>query len=162
MSIPAPARVLALLLALALGPGPAVAGFEVDEVLPDAAQELRARELSRQLRCLVCQNQSIAESNAPLAADLRRIVRERIAQGESDSEVLGYMVARYGDWVLLKPPLKSTTYVLWFGPALLLLLAAGAVALYFRRARRRAAAAPPLDETERQRLDSLVDDGAQR
>ena len=162
MSISAPARVLALLLALALGPGPAVAGFEVDEALPDAAQELRARELSRELRCLVCQNQSIAESNAPLAADLRRIVRERIAAGESDAEVLDYMVARYGDWVLLKPPLKSTTYVLWFGPTLLLLLAAGAVALYFRRARGRAAAALPLDAAERQRLESLVDDGAER
>ncbi len=162
MSSSAPARVLALLLALALALAPAVAAFEIDEVLPDRAQELRARELSKELRCLVCQNQSIAESNAPLAADLRRVVRERIAVGESDAEVLDYMVVRYGDWVLLKPPLKATTYLLWFGPILLLLLATGAVTLYFRRARGRAAAAPPLDEVERQRLDSLVDDGAQR
>ncbi len=159
MSIPAPARVLALFLALALAP--AVTAFEIDEVLPDPAQELRARELSRQLRCLVCQNQSIAESNAPLATDLRRVVRERIASGESDDQVLDYMVARYGDWVLLKPPLKSTTYALWFGPILLFLLAAGAVALYYRRARGRAAA-PPLDEAERQRLDSLVEEGPER
>jgi cytochrome c-type biogenesis protein CcmH len=159
MSIFAPARVLALFLALALVP--AVAAFEIDETLPDAAQELRARELSRQLRCLVCQNQSIAESNAPLAIDLRRIVRERVAAGESDAQVLDYMVARYGDWVLLKPPFKSSTYALWFGPILLFLLAAGAVALYYRRARRRVAA-PPLDEAERQRLDSLVEEGAER
>lgn len=162
MSLSAAARVLALFLALALGPAPAVAAFEIDEALPDRALELRARELSKELRCLVCQNQSIAESNAPLAADLRRVVRERIAAGESDAEVLDYMVVRYGDWVLLKPPLKATTYLLWFGPILLLLLATGAVTLYFRRARGRAAAAPPLDEVERQRLDSLVDDGAQR
>ena len=157
MSSSAPARVLALFLALALAP--AVAAFEIDEVLPDRAQELRARELSKELRCLVCQNQSIAESNAPLAGDLRRVVRERIAAGESDAEVLDYMVVRYGDWVLLKPPLKATTYLLWFGPILLLLLAAGAVALYFRRARGRAAAAPPLDEAQRRRLDSLVEEG---
>jgi cytochrome c-type biogenesis protein CcmH len=155
---------LAALLAafLALGPGVPLAAFEVDEVLPDPAQELRARELSTQLRCLVCQNESIAESNAPLAADLRRIVRERIAGGDSDDQVLDYMVARYGDWVLLKPPFKSTTYALWFGPTLLFLIAAGAVALYFRRGRRRAAAAPPLDEAERRRLDALVDQGPER
>ncbi|MCZ6524924.1 MAG: cytochrome c-type biogenesis protein CcmH, partial [Alphaproteobacteria bacterium] len=103
MSSSAAARVLALFLALALGPAPAVAAFEIDEALPDRALELRARELSKELRCLVCQNQSIAESNAPLAADLRRVVRERIAVGESDAEVLDYMVVRYGDWVLLKP-----------------------------------------------------------
>jgi len=162
MRISALAAWLTVFLVLALGLGSSPAAFEIDQALPDPAQELRARELSTQLRCLVCQNQSIAESNAPLAADLRRIVRERIAGGDSDDQVLGYMVARYGDWVLLKPPLKSTTYALWFGPTLLLLIAAAAIALYFRRGRRRAAAAPPLDATERRRLDTLVDEGADR
>lgn len=160
MRMRAPAAVLAVFLAL--GPAVPLAAFEIDEKLPDQAQELRARELGKQLRCLVCQNQSIAESNAPLAADLRRVVRERIAGGDRDDQVLDYMVARYGDWVLLKPPLKATTYALWFGPTLLFLFAALAIVLFFRRGRRRAAVALPLDEAERRRLEALVDQGPER
>jgi cytochrome c-type biogenesis protein CcmH len=92
----------------------------VDAPLDDPALEARARVIHKQLRCLVCQNQSIEDSNADLARDLRVLVRERIALGESDKQVVAYIVARYGDWVLLKPPLNIGTLFLWFGPLLLL------------------------------------------
>ncbi len=94
-----------------------------DEVMADTTKEARARALSLQLRCLVCQNQSIDDSDAPLARDLRVLVRERITAGDSDSDVMDYVVARYGDFVLLKPPFKLSTLVLWLSP--ILLLAAG-------------------------------------
>ena len=134
----------------------------MDKPLADPAHEMRARELAKHLRCLVCQNQSIAESSAPLARDLRRVIRERIAAGDEDSRVIDYMVSRYGDWVLLKPPLKATTYALWFGPAGLLILASGGVFLYYRRNRRRATAAAPLSAVEKRRLESILDDGPGR
>lgn len=92
-----------------------------DEMLPDAAQEKRARSISAGLRCLVCQNQSIDDSDAPLARDLRLIVRERIKAGDSDTAVVDYVVARYGDYVLLKPPFNTSTLLLWASPVLLLL-----------------------------------------
>ena len=99
-------RLAALLLVVGLGLAPlaAIAGFGVDRPLADPALERRALELNKELRCLVCQNQSIADSNAPLARDLRDVVRERVAAGDSDRQVLDYLVARYGDWVLLAPP----------------------------------------------------------
>jgi cytochrome c-type biogenesis protein CcmH len=89
---------------------------EPNEILDDPVLEQRARTISKQLRCLVCQNQSIDESNADLARDLRIIVRERLVAGDSDDEVIGFVVSRYGDWVLLKPPFKPSTWVLWLGP----------------------------------------------
>jgi cytochrome c-type biogenesis protein CcmH len=92
----------------------------VDAPLDDPALEARARVIHKQLRCLVCQNQSIEDSNADLARDLRVLVRERIALGETDTQVVDYIVARYGDWVLLKPPLNIGTLFLWFGPLVLL------------------------------------------
>ena len=149
---------LALALGLALAPGVPALAFQVDKPLADAAQEARARDLATRLRCLVCQNQSIAESNAPLARDLRKLVRERIAAGDGDDEVLDFVVARYGDWVLLNPPLKVTTYALWFGPAALLLLALAGLLHAYRRSRERSAAGAPLSAAERRRLDSLLDD----
>ncbi len=154
-------RVLALALAagLALAPVPAALAFESDEAFADTVLETRARALQKSLRCLVCQNQSIDDSNAPLAKDLRRVVRERLVAGDSDREVLDYMVARYGDWVLLKPPFKAATYALWLGPALLLLAAAAGILVYFRRNRGRAIVAAPLSEAERERLEALLDDG---
>ncbi len=130
----------------------------IDLPLPDSAQEARARDLHRQLRCLVCQNQSIADSNADLARDLRIIVRERVAAGESDRQVLDFMVARYGDWVLMNPPFKATTVILWVGPGLIFLGAAVGIFFYFRRVRRQFAAAVPLSKAERQRLDALFGD----
>lgn len=141
------------LLCASFGPAHAVA---VDEArLSDPAREAQAREIMRSLRCLVCQNQSIEDSNADLAADLRRIVRERVAAGDDAAAVRAYMVARYGDWVLLKPPLKPATLLLWIGPFLLLL--AGALALLWRlRQGRPASAAPPLGPEERARLDAAL------
>ena len=120
--------ILALLCLLAVPVGTAVA-VQPNEVLKDAALEARARTLSKDIRCLVCQNQSIDDSNADLARDLRVLVRERLTQGDSDDQVLDYLVKRYGDYVLLKPPVKSSTYVLWFGPLVILIL--GIVGLFF-------------------------------
>ena len=127
----------ALALALALAANSAMAAYE--EALPDAAQEARARSLFRELRCVVCQGQSIDESNADLAADLRQIVREKITEGESDEAIKTFLVERYGVFVLMRPPLRGDTYLLWFGPALLLLIGAGMIWVIVGRARRRAA-----------------------
>ena len=132
----------------------------VDPPLPDPAQEERAQELMRILRCLVCQNQAIHDSNAPLARDLRVLVRERIAAGDTDEQAIDYIVERYGDWVLLNPPFKATTLALWFGPVLVFLLGAASIVVYQRRHRAEAVAAPPLTADERKRLDRLMDDGS--
>ena len=155
----------ALWLALAAGAAPA---FTPDEPLADAALEDRARALHEELRCLVCQGQSIAASNAALAQDMRAVVRERIAAGESDTQVRGFLVARYGDYVLLDPPVKPETYALWFGPAAVFVAGAGLVYALMRRARAGAggaggaggAAPAPLSAEERRRLDALLDDDA--
>ncbi len=98
-----------------------VRAVEPDEILPDPALEARAREISRQLRCLVCRNESIDESNADLARDLRVLVRERLTAGDTDEEVMTHVRARYGDYVLLKPPLGTSTMVLWLAPVIILL-----------------------------------------
>ena len=144
-------RALLLLLALA---APAFA-LTPGEILPDPKLEGRARALSAQLRCLVCQNQSIDDSDASLAKDLRTIVRERLVAGDSDEAVKGYLVARYGDFVLLSPPLNSGTLLLWGGPVLALLLGAAAIALAGRR--KADAPAPPLDEAEAARLKAMLE-----
>jgi cytochrome c-type biogenesis protein CcmH len=128
-----------------------------DEILPDPALEQRARELSKQLRCLVCQNQSIDDSDAELARDLRRLVREQLVAGKSDTEIIGYVTARYGDFVLLKPPVKPATWGLWFGPALVLVIAAAGLVVYLRGRSGRPDERPPnLDPEERRRLDALL------
>lgn len=153
------ALALALLgVALALPlPGAAV---QPDEVLEDPVLEARARELSKGIRCLVCQNESIDSSNADLARDLRILVRERLVAGDSDPQVLDFLVARYGDFVLLQPPFKPGTYLLWFGPLLLLLLGGLMVALHFGRRRGAAAIeAAALSGAERARLERLIADG---
>jgi cytochrome c-type biogenesis protein CcmH len=128
-----------------------------DEVLQDAKLEARAREISRTLRCLVCQNQSIDDSDAPLAHDLRVLLRERLMAGDTDAQAIGFMVARYGNFILLRPPVQADTLVLWFGPALLLMVAA----IGFGRYVRRSAAAfssetAPLKSDEQERLDMLL------
>jgi cytochrome c-type biogenesis protein CcmH len=104
-----------------------------DEVLKDPALEARARIISQDLRCLVCQNQSIDDSNAPLAKDLRVIVRERLIAGDSNEQVFGYVVARYGNYVLLKPPLQQDTLILWLAPFLLMIIALGVTIAYLRK-----------------------------
>lgn len=146
-------RVLLLLLALA---APALA-VEPSERLPDPGMEARARIISAELRCVVCQNELIDELRADLARDIRRLVRERLAAGDSDTQVVSAVVARYGDFVLLRPPVKPATYALWFGPPAILLLAAGGVLVWLRRQRPHAPP-PPLTEAERQALDALTPD----
>lgn len=138
--------ILALLLAAAL-PMTALA-VEPDEMLADPVLEARARELSKELRCVVCQNQDIDSSNAGVARDLRLLVRERLVAGDTDQEVLDYIVARYGDFVLFKPPFKPETYALWFAPGVLLLIGSAAVALIVMRARRRRNPSALSDEEE--------------
>ncbi|MBK1838792.1 cytochrome c-type biogenesis protein CcmH [Azospirillum sp. YIM B02556] len=147
---------LAALLALStLAPALAV---QPDEVLPDPALETRARAISQELRCLVCQNQSIDDSNAPLARDLRLLVRDRLKAGDSDTKVMEYVTDRYGDYVLLRPPFKATTLVLWVGPFAVLLLGAAGTFLFLRGRRGVAAGADtaPLSADERRRLDALL------
>ena len=123
--------------------------------LNDPALARREYELSLQLRCLVCQNQSVAESNAGLAVDLRNQVREQVAAGKSDREIIDFMTTRYGDFVLYKPPVKGTTLLLWFGPGLLLLVG-GLVGWRILRGRRAASAQPALSESERARAAALL------
>ncbi len=133
-------------------------GFAVnpDEVLPDPAMEARARSIGAELRCLVCQNQSIDDSNSGLARDLRVIVRERLTAGDSDEQVIGFVVQRFGNFVLLKPPFEATTYLLWLGPLLVL---ASALAVYFFGLRRKTDTAlhppEPLNTIELDRLKRL-------
>jgi cytochrome c-type biogenesis protein CcmH len=142
--------ILSLLISL-----PALA-VEPSEMLSDPALEARARALSRELRCVVCQNESVDDSPAEVAHDIRRALRERLVAGDTDRQVLDYMVARYGDYVLLKPPFKMRTLVLWLGtPAVLLLSVIG---LWFAAGRRSTALGPaPLSNAERARLDALLD-----
>ncbi len=144
---------LALPLAGALLPAAAFA-VDPDEMLSDPALEARARAISQQLRCLVCQNQSIDDSQADLARDLRILVRERLKAGDSDKQVIDFVVARYGDFVLLKPPVNEQTLGLWFGPLALAALGLGGIAVYF--ARRRRSAPRELSATERRRLEELL------
>ena len=146
-----------LLVALA---APALAVLP-DERLADAALEARARALSQELRCLVCQNQSIDDSNADLAHDLRVLVRERLTAGDSDRQILAYLTSRYGDYVLLRPPVKPATWLLWFGPPLL--LAAGGLAILAAWRRRRVDALPgmaALSSDEQARLARLLKEGS--
>jgi cytochrome c-type biogenesis protein CcmH len=148
------ALAVALAVALAAMPPTAAAADAVPTEKDPVAAE-RAVRLGEKLRCLVCQNQTIGDSNAELAVDLRRQVREQIAAGKSDSEIIDYMVTRYGDFVLYQPPVKGTTLLLWGGPALLLLL--GAFALWrIVQGRRRVAEPPPLTPEERARAARLL------
>jgi cytochrome c-type biogenesis protein CcmH len=150
-----------LLIALAIGAliafAPPLLAVEPDEVLPDPAQEARARDLSQHLRCVVCQNQSIDDSNAPLARDLRILLRERLKAGDTDRAAIDFIVARYGNFVLLKPPLQLDTLLLWFGPGLVLLLALiGYWMLIRRRAETVPAAPETLSEAEREELQAIL------
>lgn len=135
-------------MALAVQPG---------EMLADPALEQRARNISAELRCLVCQNQSIDDSDAPLAGDLRRLVRERLQANDSDQQVLDYVVARYGEFVLLNPRFELSTILLWLTPVLVLL---GGLVLVVRSAGKKEATSPstPLTEQEKAKLDSILTD----
>ena len=166
----APARgrgdglLLAALVALALVTALPAHAIFTEKPLEDPAKEARAQALMKELRCLVCQNQAISESNAPLARDLRVVLRERLAAGDSDSEALDFMVERFGDWVLLDPPFKAKTLILWLGPLLILIPGAVIAFFYLRRRGPFAAAAGggvpagsrPLDDGERQELQRAL------
>lgn len=129
-----------------------------DEMLSNTVLEERARDISQELRCLVCQNQSIDDSDAELARDLRVLVRERLVAGDTDQQVIDYIVARYGDYVLLNPPLKPETYVLWASPIVLAILALIAVAAFYRRKQREAGAKPDkLSKDEQTRLNEILE-----
>lgn len=162
-------RLLGALMALMLAVG-TVYAVEPSEVLKDPALEKRARVIGKQLRCLVCQNQSIDDSDADLARQLRGVVRDRLKAGDSNEQIIAFVVSRYGDFVLLRPPVKASTYALWFGPFIILLIAGFGVVVFLRRRRpeRATAAAKPLDVAEKERLDALLaedglaDDGAKR
>lgn len=152
-----PVRRLAAALAAALVLGGPVQAVQPDEVLPNAALEQRARDISAGLRCLVCQNQSIDDSDAPLARDLRVLVRERLVAGDGDAQVRDFVVARYGEFVLLSPPLNWRTILLWAAPFLIL---AFGLAWLGRKVRgmRSPASAGPLSEAERRRIEQLMHD----
>ncbi len=131
------------------------------EVLEDPALEVRAREISKGLRCVVCQNQAIDDSDAILARDLRLLVRDRLTAGDSDKQVVDYVVSRYGDFVLLKPPFKMATLALWLGPLVIIVFALIAGITFFRQQRRAAIqiiGAKALSDEERKRLDDLLRD----
>ena len=150
-------RALIVVLALlAAGVAAQPADNRPEAQLEDPALEARARDIARNIRCLVCQNQSIEESNADLARDLRTIVRERVKAGDGRDQVETYLVARYGDWVLLKPPLKTRTILLWLGPAILLALGGIGVGVYVRKRRIGRAPAAPLSGAENERLRRLL------
>ena len=155
-------QIRACVIALALIVGsPAARAVQPDEVMSDPAREARARDLSRELRCMVCQNQSIDDSDAPLARDLRLLVRERIASGDSDAQVIDFLVARYGEFVLLKPRFNSHTLLLWLLPPLA--LAGGGLALWANMRRRSGNSSPDDDSLmkltadEEVRLERLLD-----
>ena len=148
---------LAAALLVVLFSGPVFAVSAVEQ-LDDPALEARARVIFKELRCLVCQNQSIDESDAGLAQDLRLLVRERLVAGDDDAAIVDYIVSRYGDFVLLDPPFKPSTYVLWLGPLVFLVFGAAGAAVFLRRHGSRTAPVTPLSAAERRRLDALIDD----
>ena len=148
------AIILALVAIVAIG-SPAFA-VQPDEIMDDPVKEARARELSKELRCMVCQNQSIDDSDAPLARDLRLLVRERIAAGDSDSQVIEFLVARYGEFVLLKPRFSLRNALLWTAPVLMLVAGGTFIVL---GARRKRAATPALSADEKQALEGILRDG---
>ena len=150
----------ALMLAALLAPLSAHA-VRPDEMLADPKLEARAREIGKELRCLVCRNQSIDDSEADLAHDLRVLVRDRLKAGDSDDQAIAYIRARYGDFVLLKPPFEASTALLWGGPLLVLLIGAVGIRRYLRR-RANATEPPPLTADEERRLAQMLESGAER
>ena len=156
-------RIFVFLLAVLIA-GPVFA-VQPNEVLDDPVLEKRAREIGKNLRCVVCQNQAIDDSNSDLAGDMRVLVRKRLLAGAADDEVIDYMVSRYGDYVLLQPPMKGTTYVLWFGPAAIGAIGVFALVVFFRRRRagteiaENAPGVKRLNDEEEARIMALLDEG---
>jgi cytochrome c-type biogenesis protein CcmH len=151
------ATLFLLLLLLCLLP-PLAPAKEAQPLAEDPVLEKRVMALSEDLRCLVCQNESLAGSHADLAVDLRQQIREQMKAGKSDKEIIAFMTERYGDFVLFRPPVKTTTYLLWFGPFLLLAAGIGVQLLYLKK-RREQAREKPLSDAERKRVEALLGDG---
>jgi cytochrome c-type biogenesis protein CcmH len=149
-----------LFLIVLLLSGPAWAG-EAKPLAEDPASEARLKHLAVELRCLVCQNQTLADSNAPLAEDLRREVREMIAKNMSDKEIIEFLTSRYGDFVLYRPPVKATTALLWVGPFVLLTIGATALVITLRRRANKVVDAPVTEE-EHRRVEQLLAEGGKR
>jgi cytochrome c-type biogenesis protein CcmH len=154
MNLKSFARTVVLTCLLWLAPLAARA-VQPDEILPDPRLEARARALSAQLRCMVCQNESIDESHADLARDLRVLVRERLQAGDSDDQIRAFLVRRYGDFILLKPPFNPETWLLWGAP-FLILLTGGCIILVARRRQNSLLSANYLSEAERAKLDAML------
>jgi cytochrome c-type biogenesis protein CcmH len=153
-------RALLLSLALIAVLAPATAhAVRPDEMLSDPGLEARAREVGSELRCLVCRNQSIDDSDADLAHDLRVVVRQRIKAGDSNDQIIAYVRSRYGDFVLLRPPLELGTLLLWGGPLAILLLGAVALVRFYRM--KNETAVPPLSPEERRRLAAVLGEGSE-
>ena len=152
-------RILILFAVFLMLTSPSIA-VEPEEMLEDPTLEARARDISAELRCLVCQNQSIDDSDAQLAKDLRILVRARLTEGDSDDDVMSYIVSRYGDFVLLKPPLNSSTYVLWYGPIVIVCIGLFVLVMMFRRKpstpTHQNTKSMPLNTEEQKRLDVLL------
>ena len=154
-------KIAALLLALAVGASASAWAQSAEVANPDPKVEARLKAIAHELRCLVCQNQTIADSDAPLAVDLRRQTRAMIAAGKSDEEIRGYMVERYGDFVLYKPPFNAATAVLWVAPALLVLGGLAGLVLLLRRRRAEAEPPSPPDAEKLRKIAALLEtDGA--
>ena len=153
-------RVLLAMIVLLTAFWTAAPAVTPDEVLQDPKLEARARAISQDLRCVVCQNQSIDDSNAPLAHDLRVLLRERLSSGDTDEQAVDYIVARYGNFVLLKPPMQLNTFFLWIGPVLFVMIAAIGFGRYVRMRLAHQASLPPasLTATEQERLDVLLNE----
>lgn len=148
-------RMLAALAVAWLALAPALAQ---EMQLADPKLEQRARDLSREIRCVVCQSQSVADSDADIAKELRTLIREQMAAGRSDREIRDYLVARYGDFVLFDPPFKASTYALWIGPFAILVLAAIGVAIFFRRRAHEPPRAGALNPDEQNRVARLLNE----
>ena len=143
--------ILSIIISLPLN----VVAVEPSEILQNPQLETRARNLSQNIRCLVCQNQSIDDSNASLAKDLRKIVREQLVSGASDDEIYNFLIDRYGDFVLLRPPVKATTYILWYGPLFIFFAGLVLSALFLIR-RKRILPEEPLSHSEKEELSRLI------
>jgi cytochrome c-type biogenesis protein CcmH len=153
---------IALILFALVFANTAAYAVEPDEMLKDPALEARARAVTQELRCVVCQNQSVDDSDAPLARDIRILVRERIQKGESDEAARAFVVARYGNYVLLRPPLQRDTLILWFGPGVFLLIGLGLAWAYVARLNRTTAPPPALSAGEEEAVRRMLDDDAGR
>ncbi|WP_022727801.1 cytochrome c-type biogenesis protein [Fodinicurvata sediminis] len=153
-------RIILLVLFCLVLPG-SVLAVQPDEKLDDPALEARAKELSAEIRCVVCQSETIETSNAGMARDIRILIRERLAAGQDEDQIRDYLVSRYGDYILYRPPMKPSTWLLWFGPALVFVMGLAALLVYLRKRRPNQSATDQLSESEQRRLAQLVEEDRQ-